>query len=69
MVIALSLATNRFAMKKYLLVALAGVFAVGTVAATAVNADKGKKKKAAHSCCQKMGGGACSKSMKSCAKP
>ena len=54
-------------MKKYMLAILAGVFAVGTVTATTLNADKGKKKKAQHSCCQKMGSG-CQKSMKGCTK-
>lgn len=55
-------------MKKYMLFIAAGLFAVGTVTATALNADKGKKKKAAHSCCQKMGSGSCQKSMKNCSK-
>ncbi|WP_165917259.1 hypothetical protein [Flaviaesturariibacter aridisoli] len=55
-------------MKKSALVILAGLFAVGTVTATALNTDKGKKKKAQHSCCQKMSPG-CQKSMKTCAKP
>lgn len=54
-------------MKKYALVILAGLFAVGTVTAAAVNADKGKKKKATHSCCEKMGAD-CKKDMKSCSK-
>jgi hypothetical protein len=53
-------------MKKYMLILLAGVFAVGTVTATAINADKGKKKK--HSCCSKAEKGACKKDMKNCAK-
>ncbi|GAA4344978.1 hypothetical protein [Flaviaesturariibacter amylovorans] len=53
-------------MKKYTLIALAAIFAVGTVTATALNADKGKKKK--HGCCAKMEKAACKKEMKKCAK-
>jgi|GEM_PF-4697972 len=54
-------------MKKYVLVALAGLFAVGTVTAAAVNTDKGKKKKK-HACCSKMEQKDCKKEMKNCAK-
>lgn len=53
-------------MKKYTLIALAGIFAVGTVTATAINADKGKKKK--HGCCTKMEQTQCKKEMKKCAR-
>jgi hypothetical protein len=55
-------------MKKYILVALAGVFAIGTVAAT-VTGEKGKgKKKKQGTCCSKVEKSACKKEMKNCAK-
>ncbi|WP_165871474.1 hypothetical protein [Flaviaesturariibacter flavus] len=54
-------------MKKYMLIALAGLFAAGTVFAT-VNGEKDKGKKKKQGCCQKMEKSACKKDMKSCAK-
>jgi hypothetical protein len=54
-------------MKKYILVALAGVFAIGSVFAS-VNGEKDKGKKKKQSCCSKMEKGACKKEMKNCAK-
>jgi hypothetical protein len=63
----LSLEHKLSVMKKYGLVLLAGLFAVGTVTAAAIGSDKGKKKKKVHSCCEK-GKSECKKDMKNCAK-